>query len=52
MVEPNPTDKERYSISFNTFIDYATPGANMGITENYDRDELLFNLDEKGNIIR
>jgi uncharacterized protein (TIGR02466 family) len=52
MVEPNPTDKERYSISFNTFIDYATPGANMGVTENYDRDELLFNLDEKGDLIR
>tara|TARA_B110000444_G_scaffold239117_1_gene253270 strand:- start:646 stop:1344 length:699 start_codon:yes stop_codon:yes gene_type:complete len=52
MVEPNPTDKERYSISFNTFIEYNREGANMGVTENYDRDELLFDLDEKGNIIR
>lgn len=52
MVEPNPTDKERYSISFNTFMNYTRTGANMGVIENYDRDELLFDLDEKGDLIR
>ena len=51
MVEPNPTDKERYSISFNTNMEYLTPEARTGETENYCRDEFVFDLDNKGNPI-
>jgi uncharacterized protein (TIGR02466 family) len=51
MVEPNPTDKERYSISFNTNMQYATATANQGNIENYCRDEFVFDLDKNGNPI-
>ena len=51
MVEPNPTDKERYSISFNTNMQYTTATANQGNIENYCRDEFVFDLDKNGNPI-
>jgi len=51
MVEPNQTDKERYSISFNVGMDYLEKDANIGKVENYHRDEYLFELDDKGNPI-
>ena len=51
MVEPNPTDKERYSISFNTNMQYTTATANQGNIENYCRDEFMFDLDKNGNPI-
>ena len=51
MVEPNPTDKERYSISFNTNMEYLTNEARTGEIENYSRDEFMFDLDNKGNPI-
>lgn len=50
MVEPNPTDKERYSISFNINMDYVNEG-NMGNIENFNRDEFVFDLDVNGNPI-
>jgi len=50
MVEPNPTDKERYSISFNINMDYVNEG-NMGNIENFNRDEFVFDLDGNGNPI-
>ena len=51
MVEPNPTNKERYSISFNCTIDYMGNRVE-GHIENYDSNEFLFDLDEKGNPTR
>jgi uncharacterized protein (TIGR02466 family) len=52
MVEPNSTDKERYSISFNTSVTYKTPDANKGHVKDWDKNELLFDLDENGALIR
>tara|TARA_B110000008_G_scaffold271870_1_gene303871 strand:- start:175 stop:876 length:702 start_codon:yes stop_codon:yes gene_type:complete len=52
MVEPNTTNKERYSISFNCTLNYLDDSARFGEVENYNRDEFLFDLDEKGNLIR
>ncbi len=52
MVEPNPTNKERYSISFNCTLDYRTDSANFGEIDYYNPDEFLFDLDDKGNAIR
>ena len=47
MVEPNQTDKDRYSISFNIDI----KNVKFGEIKNYNPDEFLFNLDAKGNPI-
>ena len=55
MVEPNPTNKERYSISFNTIINYESlesGNARNGQVEDYNENEFLFDLDIKGNPIR
>ena len=52
MVEPNPTNKERYSISFNTTLNYLDPNARHGKVEDWNSDEFLFDLDENGNPIR
>ena len=52
MVEPNPTNKERYSISFNCTLDYQNPDAMMCKELDYNPDEFVFDLDEKGNPIR
>ena len=53
MVEPNPTNKERYSISFNTIIDYkGLMESRNGQVEDYNENEFLFDLDIKGNPIR
>lgn len=50
MVEPNQTDKERYSVSFNINMDYLM-GGNMGKNENWNPNEFVFDLDENGNPI-
>jgi len=49
MVEPNITKKDRYSISFN--IEVVRNTQVNGEIENYNPDEFLFDLDEKGNPI-
>ena len=57
MVEPNYTDKERYSISFNMTM-RSLLGSGVGefgqdfSQEDYNHDEFVFNLDERGNPIR
>ena len=51
MVEPNPTHKERYSISFNITMDYKNNTANHGHVENYNPDEFVFDLTTKGDPI-
>ena len=51
MVEPNPTHKERYSISFNITMDYKTSTANVGDVKNFNGDEFVFDLDYNGNPI-
>ena len=57
MVEPNYTDKERYSISFNMEMEDTMSQGEGAFgqdfsAEDYDHDEFLFNLDERGNPIR
>ena len=59
MVEPNYTDKSRYSISFNmdmeSVINNQDGKGNFGqdfSDPNYDSEEFVFNLDERGNPIR
>ena len=65
MVEPNHTDKERYSISFNMeMFDIINGGGKAGDMEgsgnfgqdfsadDYDINEFVFDLDERGNPIR
>jgi len=55
MVEPNPTNKERYSISFNCTLKYLNDDAIFckGLeADNYNPDEFLFDIDDKGNAIR
>jgi uncharacterized protein (TIGR02466 family) len=49
MVEPNITDKDRYSISFNLVHDVR--GNLHGHIENYNENEFVFNLNEKGDPI-
>jgi len=49
MVEPNITKKDRYSISFN--IEVVRNSQVNGEIENYNPDEFLFDLDQKGNPI-
>ena len=51
MVEPNQTDKERYSISFNINMHYTESNANYGDIDNYNPNEFVFNLDQNGNPI-
>lgn len=51
MVEPNPTKKDRYSVSFNIEMHYDTPTANAGEIEDYNPNEFVFDLDERGNPI-
>ena len=59
MVEPNYTDKERYSISFNMeMFDLLGDKRGVGAFDMnfddpwYNPNEFEFNLDEKGNPIR
>lgn len=51
MVEPNQTDKDRYSISFNTVVRPKNGRSWNGEIENYDPNEFVFDLDQKGNPI-
>ena len=48
MVEPNLTQKDRYSVSFNIRVFNRTEGIP---SENYNPDEFLFELDADGNPI-
>ena len=52
MVEPNPTNKERYSISFNCSLEYLNGNRVVGENPQYNPDEFLFDLDVNGNPIR
>ena len=52
MVEPNPTNKERYSISFNCSLEYLNGNRVVGDNPQYNPDEFLFDLDVNGNPIR
>jgi hypothetical protein len=51
MVEPNMTDKDRYSISFNMVVKYHGDGGQFGEPQNYHPDEFLFEIDENGDPI-
>ena len=53
MVEPNPTDKDRYSISFNCRVQYIgdSADARKPWQELPAEDEFVFELDSKGNPI-
>ena len=56
MVEPNPTDKPRYSISFNFNVNLKQQGKIGDMMEELWRDDLNyptleFEVDEKGNLI-
>jgi len=48
MVDPNITDKERYSVSFNINI-HRLSNEYHGNIKNYNPDEFVFDLDENGN---
>ena len=51
MVEPNQTDKERYSISFNINMTYTDSNAHLSNIDNYNPNEFVFDLDQNGNPI-
>ena len=53
MVEPNPTDKDRYSISFNMNTSYLTNKIEDrgGNPRDYHPDELCFEVDDNGKLI-
>ena len=56
MVEPNMTDKARYSISFNFNVELTQQGKIGDAMQNLWREdlnypELEFEIDEKGNLI-
>jgi uncharacterized protein (TIGR02466 family) len=53
MVEPNMTQKDRYSISFNMNVTYLTAGlqARLGNPKGYHPDELTFTTDEDGKLV-
>lgn len=51
MVEPNDTKKDRYSVSFNIEMKYG-PKGNVGDIWDYDPNEFVFDLDERGNPAR
>jgi len=51
MVEPNQTEKERYSISFNISINHTSNTAQHGDVHNYNPNEFVFDLDQNGNPI-
>ena len=51
MVEPNPTQKDRYSISFNIEMKYTSPDGHSGNINNYNDDEFVYNIRPNGDII-
>jgi len=52
MVEPNLTDKDRYSISFNMNVSYLGDRTSaFGDPKGYHPDELTFTTDENGTLI-
>lgn len=52
MVEPNMTNKERYSVAFNIEMRYSTNDARFPINENtYNQDEFKFEIDPNGDPI-
>ena len=51
MVEPNPTDKERYSISFNIEMKYTSSEGHSGNIDNYNPDEFVYNISPNGRLI-
>ena len=50
MVEPNITNKERYSISFNIEMKYRVNGGIMGDIPNYNEDEFVYNILPNGGL--
>lgn len=51
MVEPNLTNKDRYSISFNMNVSHLSKGGRFGNPKGYHPDELTFTTDEDGKLI-
>ena len=51
MVEPNPTDKERYSISFNIEMKYTSSEGHSGNIDNYNPDEFVYNISSDGKLL-
>jgi hypothetical protein len=53
MVEPNSTNKDRYSISFNMNVKYLnhTPEGRHGSPQGFHPDELCFDIDNNGKLI-
>jgi hypothetical protein len=53
MVEPNSTNKDRYSISFNMNVKYLnhSPEGRVGTPQGFHPDELCFDIDNNGKLI-
>jgi len=51
MVEPNFTDRDRYSISFNINMVRLPSGNRHGVVENFNPDEFVYDLDPQGRLI-
>ena len=53
MVEPNSTDKDRYSISFNMNVKYLSnsPQGRHGMPQGFHPEELCFEVDKNGKLI-
>ena len=52
MVEPNMTNKERYSVAFNIEMRYQTNQGRFPINEDtYNQDEFKFEIDSNGDPI-
>ena len=52
MVEPNLTQKDRYSISFNMNMNFLSANSRFSQLQGFHPDELLFHTDENGKLIQ
>jgi hypothetical protein len=52
MVEPNLTQKDRYSISFNMNMNFLSDNARHSQLQGFHPDELTFHTDENGKLIQ
>ena len=52
MVEPNLTQKDRYSISFNMNVNFLSAESRMSTSQGFHPDELTFHTDENGKLIQ
>ena len=52
MVEPNLTQKDRYSISFNMNMNFLSASSRLSTGKGFHPDELVFQTDESGKLIQ